>query len=722
MTTTPSCGLVGCSISEKLQEVVEQGYRLLPGGSAPAPPPPDPEPWWQSPWLLAAAFVLLAGAVAVIVWRSERAQALLRNATRSATTHARPAATLAATSVRRQAQPAQVVRWAGPLGHLTMRGALATCRWIARGKGWKGTALRAAVPAFVVLYAVVTPFGVAMLPLSLVALLPLWVFLFVGLVVAVVVVARRADGDQDTRGWWSERKLLTALRSAGIVPALRADEPEVSLRRRGAPQHSEHGVAVTFELPGQPWTLVRDRADRLAAALRLDGDRLHVSHPEGTPTGTVRLFVGNPQREGSTAAEVGSAERTSWSEPVRIGMDPQGQPVHLQTSEQNTLLAGQPGAGKTSVARIVLGHYLMDSAALVYGLDGKGARADYGAAAPLCAGWVWGTADDAVEAVEAMLTTVLGIVRTRNSTDVEPEGGWPGVLLLLEELQDVRAAADKATRDRLDNLLGRCVRMGRSVGVSVLVSTQRPSVDDLPAGVRNLVSQRLALMLRNGADAALVLGTTPTLPLPARRGQALLTTPTGTVAVALDLLDSAAWQSLCSRAAALRAYTVTDPAGEQRSPWARPVEVEVDVQSPVEVEVDVELHAADRVYAAPSELIAEVVRLLDAEPRGLSASELLAQVPADIHDHLAPAALGRELARHPDWVTPGFRKGEGRVWRCVDPAVDRPAAGVDPAVDRPVVAGHLAVDLAPVNGSNGTIHAHGGASVTQSPESPAGAR
>ena len=68
---------------------------------------------------------------------------------------------------------------------------------------------------------------------------------------------------------------------------------------------------------------------------------------------------------------------------------------------------------------------------------------------------------------------------------------------LLEEFQDVRAAASKENRERLDSTLGRIVRMGRAVAVHVLVSTQRPTTDDLPAGTRNLLSQRVALMLRN---------------------------------------------------------------------------------------------------------------------------------------------------------------------------------------------------------------------------------
>lgn len=514
-----------------------------------------------------------------------------------------------------------------------------------------------------------------------------YLLLLVGLAVVVGLAADPGGPApaEDTASWWSHARLVQALLDAGVLPRPRPDDPLPALRYRGQVRHDAHGTTVVVELPGQPWTLVRDRADRLAAALRLDGERLLVDHPEGTPSGTVRLFVGNARPEGSTPAEVGSAERSRWSEPVRIGRTLQGHPVLLATDEQNALLAGVPGSGKTSVARIVLASYLLDPTALVYGLDGKGSRKDYGAAVPLCARWVTGVSEDAAAELEDMLAEVLAVVRTRNSADAEPEGGWPGVLLLLEELQDVRAAADRATRDRLDSLLGRVIRMGRAVGVSVLISTQRPSVDDVPAGVRNLVSQRLALMLRNGADAALVLGTTPDLPLPRRRGEALLTTPTGTVAVELDLLDGPAWTALCARAAALRPVVQAQPVGVS---LAKP-EAPPELVEPVEPEPVLD------------PLLAEVLALLaDGPPRGMPATALLERLPAWLAP-ATPAALGKALRAHPGHVQPRHAQGGTRVWR----AVTAPSGGPPGAVVVPSSPRRPAAVPTPGDGPGGPPHA-----------------
>jgi hypothetical protein len=63
---------------------------------------------------------------------------------------------------------------------------------------------------------------------------------------------------------------------------------------------------------------------------------------------------------------------------------------------------------------------------------------------------------------------VLTEVRTRNTAG----GSHPGLLVLLEELQDVRNAATKGQRERLDTTLGRVVRQGRAVNTHIVISTR----------------------------------------------------------------------------------------------------------------------------------------------------------------------------------------------------------------------------------------------------------
>jgi len=459
-----------------------------------------------------------------------------------------------------------------------------------------------------------------------------------GLVALGYTPRKPAEDDR----WYAHTNLLNAFIAAGVLKAPKQGEPALTLHYRGRVEDDGHGTTVCLALPaGRSCSDVRARREALAAALGVPAARLEVDQREEDPANVVRIRLAEPRATGVTASGLATAVRTRWAEPVRIGADGRGQPVTLATCEANALLAGQPGVGKSNVARVVLAHYLLDPAAEVYLLDGKGSAKDYGECRPLCRRFVSGVDDDAVDATLSMLTEVLDVVRHRNADG----GEHGGVLLLLEELQDVRAAASKAEREQLDSTLGRIVRMGRAVGVSVLISTQRPSVDDLPSGVRNLISQRLALQLRNGQDAALVLGLTPDLPLPKRRGEALLTTGSGTIAVALDLLDQSAWEAVCTRAAALR------PARRAaEAPAAGPA-------APAEVET-----RPEAVEAVVDPLLSAVLSVLDdSNPAGLSAAELLARLPEWVRPTSA-AALGKALASYPDAVERGH-VGSARVWR-----------------------------------------------------------
>jgi hypothetical protein len=348
------------------------------------------------------------------------------------------------------------------------------------------------------------------------------------------------------RGWWDHDTLSTALVDAGVLK--RDGEKLPTLSYRGKPQHDDSGTTVVVGMPHRNHRAAVGKIGDIAAELQVPESSLHIYHVEGDPANVVNIYVSKPRDRKQIPAVVASASRVEWSTPIQIAHDVLGKPVTLETSEHNTLVAGRPGSGKTSLSRIILGHYLLDPATAIYLLDGKGSVDDYGAARPMCAQFVSGTDDNAVTETLAMMTTVLDLVRQRNAAG----GDHPGVLLLLEEFQDVRAAAHRDARDRLDATLGRIVRMGRAVSVHVLVSTQRPTTDDLPAGTRNLLSQRIALMLRNGQDAALVLGTTPQLALPKRRGQALFTDGGPVAGLELDRLTDEAWRKVCKRAAALR--------------------------------------------------------------------------------------------------------------------------------------------------------------------------
>jgi S-DNA-T family DNA segregation ATPase FtsK/SpoIIIE len=367
------------------------------------------------------------------------------------------------------------------------------------------------------------------------------------LLLPLMVRLLRRKRSPKTTDWWSHGTLSKALVDAGILKATgkatkQGDPILPTLSYRGKPVHTEHGTTVVVGLPdARTLTDVTNRRTNLAAALRVPSSRLEVHQDPEDPANVVRIHVTNG-KQGEVRAEVATAPSTDWRDPIRIGVDTRGVPVRLENDEHNSLFAGMPGMGKTSLGRFRLAHYLLDPSTSVFLLDGKGSVKDYGACRGMLAGYVSGVEDNAVQDLLAMLEQVLAEVRRRNAAG----GAHPGWLLLLEEYQDPRAAATREQRDRLDTALARIIRMGRAVAVHVKILTQRPSVDDIPASARNLVDQRVCLKLRNAADASLVLGTAPGLDLPKGRGQAIYTDGGEPTAVTLDRLTDADWPG-CAR-------------------------------------------------------------------------------------------------------------------------------------------------------------------------------
>lgn len=233
---------------------------------------------------------------------------------------------------------------------------------------------------------------------------------------------------------------------------------------------------------------------------------------------------------------------------------------------------------------------------------------------------------------------------------------------------------------------------------------------DLPSTQRANVAQRVVMRCLSPEDYAAALGCSPTGATPSRRGVALVVNEDVHQAlVTVDHLTDEAWSALCSRAATARSYTVTTPASEARSPFARPVEDEL---------VPVEAPPEPRPWT-PDPLLHEVLAVLaDADPRGLPASALLERLPAWLAP-ASPALLGKALRAHPEHVQPGYVQGGGRVWRAVVvPSSGQPGAAVVPSSSRRPAAVGAADD-----GSLSPLHAQESPAVAL-PSSPssAGAR
>ena len=82
-------------------------------------------------------------------------------------------------------------------------------------------------------------------------------------------------------------------------------------------------------------------------------------------------------------------------------------------------------------------------------------------------------------------------------------------MLVVDEWAEVGAAGSTKERQQIDATLRRVVSLGRAVGCTALLATQRPTGDTIDVGTRSLLAHRFALRCgdRYQADAILGVGT-----------------------------------------------------------------------------------------------------------------------------------------------------------------------------------------------------------------------
>ena len=90
-----------------------------------------------------------------------------------------------------------------------------------------------------------------------------------------------------------------------------------------------------------------------------------------------------------------------------------------------------------------------------------------------------------------------------------PSQRFPWVVLVVDEWAEVAAGGSKKERDFANDLLRRYVSLGRAVGCTAILCTQRPTSDVIDVGTRTLLNDRFALRCgdRHQAEAILSAGT-----------------------------------------------------------------------------------------------------------------------------------------------------------------------------------------------------------------------
>jgi S-DNA-T family DNA segregation ATPase FtsK/SpoIIIE len=214
------------------------------------------------------------------------------------------------------------------------------------------------------------------------------------------------------------------------------------------------------------------------------------------------------------------------SSPMPIGLDDDGEPILISLIGRSALLGGSPGSGKSNGLRVCLAGLASRRHVSLFGIDPK--RAELSLWRGRFSGLVLGHEP---EPVIELLTELLDEIHVRaeylasvGSLVLLPSSDHPAIVLIVDEWAEVGAAGSAKSRQQIDALLKRFVSLGRAVGCSAVLATQRPTSDTIDVGTRSLLEHRFALRCgdRYQADAILGVGTyEPTQLLSATPGRAL---------------------------------------------------------------------------------------------------------------------------------------------------------------------------------------------------------
>ena len=187
-----------------------------------------------------------------------------------------------------------------------------------------------------------------------------------------------------------------------------------------------------------------------------------------------------------------------------VGRDLYGRNVAVPITTLSTIVAGLPGAGKSSLLRVIAAEASFEPDVALVTIDPK--RTELGLWKPRASVH----ATDAGDVLE-LLGRLVALIehRTRWMEDHEVEA-WPvspehpSVLVVVDELAELTHAGDKADEQRAVRLR-RVLSLGRACEVAIVAATQRPSADVVPTFLRSLFAIGVGFRLRDPADARMIL-------------------------------------------------------------------------------------------------------------------------------------------------------------------------------------------------------------------------
>jgi S-DNA-T family DNA segregation ATPase FtsK/SpoIIIE len=195
-------------------------------------------------------------------------------------------------------------------------------------------------------------------------------------------------------------------------------------------------------------------------------------------------------------------------DPVHLGIDENGEHVHINLAERNILVGGEPGAGKSSALNLITAHGALSADCQLALIDGK--QVELGPWRHCADIFVGPSITDALAAMTTLQQTMndrYDHLLATGRRKITRQSGEPVWLVLIDEYAYFSTTVGKKQqRDDFAALSRDLVARGRAAGVIVILATQRPSHQIIDPSLRDLFSYRLAFRCTTDSSSDVVLG------------------------------------------------------------------------------------------------------------------------------------------------------------------------------------------------------------------------
>lgn len=188
----------------------------------------------------------------------------------------------------------------------------------------------------------------------------------------------------------------------------------------------------------------------------------------------------------------------------RLGVNTDGQEVYLPLANQpHLLIAGATGTGKSVCLRNIITSFLQkyppDEVKLLL-IDPK--RVEFAMFRDLPHLFLPVATD--LQVIDDALQEALREMERRCSRSAEESESLPQIVILIEELADLMMLLPAETEDAICRL----AQNGHTVGIHLVVATQRPCDDVLTRPIKLALTSRIAFRTADAEDSICILGRT----------------------------------------------------------------------------------------------------------------------------------------------------------------------------------------------------------------------